>query len=520
MSPIGLANLRQMRSRPRLADAQEGFAGGINIRSAADGLRVNQTRTCSNGILDTWGDVTKRLGTRRLHQTAIVADTVVREGFCWRTATTHEYLAVCNGRLYSGGTYSTAMSWTDEGAIDNTTVYPSFAAFRDSTDEAVFIADGATLRKYKASTLSAPASAATGISSLAVYNQRLFGCTGDDQNIHWSGLNDGDSLGNAGSGGGSAVIRTFSNQKITGLLTLKNSLAIFHVSGVSQFTGYTQDDIAISAGTTGLSSDVGTVAPRSLIMVDGVGYFLSVRGAYRITDSGVEQLDSVKTPDPTLSVLSALTETEYLQIDAVYDKPTETIRWSIPGIGVYVYHTHLRAWSGPWDSGYVDPETHCVFDGVDDDGKPITLVGGADGFVRQMDYASTYLDNVLYDGTGGTTYTLAVQCRRMFTGHDEAEKAWRWAYLFADLRGTVSASLSWVTSTGAGSYTLPNVSAGSNWGSVDWNDFVWGGTGARPFRIPVSGRGTYIDFTISDDGEARSVYSRLTVEAFDYGRRG
>jgi hypothetical protein len=254
--------------------------------------------------------------------------------------------------------------------------------------------------------------------------------------------------------------------------------------------------------------------------VDGLGFFLSERGAYMINDVGVQRIDTPQSPDPTVPLMTSLSEDDFEQIDVTYDKVTKTIRWSIPNNGIYLYHIPLNAWSGPFTGDYTDLITHCIFDGVDANGAPITLVGFGDGYLLRADYPSTYKDSVTSAGTGGNAYTLRIQCRRMYTNHPEAEKAWRWAYVFADLRGSITASLSWMTSTGAGSYTLPNTSNTSFWGSSTWNSFTWGGAGARPFRIPLSKRGTYIDFTISDDGDASSVYSRVTLEAFDYGRRG
>jgi hypothetical protein len=518
MRGTGARSRPTVASRSRVADAQAGFGGGLNTTAADTELAPNQVRFCTNGILSQFGDVTKRLGTRRL-SSAVIAAAAVRNGICWRTATDHEYLVACNGRLYSGGNYSTAMTWTDKGALASESVYPSFAAFRDASAEGVYIADGAALRKYTAGTLSAPAGAQA-VATIAVYNQRLFGITGTNQTIYYSALNDGDTLGNAGSGGGSAVVRTFSAQKLTGLLTLKNSLAMFHVSGVSRFTGYTQDDIGIDAGTEGISTDVGTIAPRGIIAVDGLGFFLSERGAYMINDAGVQRLDTPNSPDPTVPLMAALPEDDFEKVDATYDKLTKTIRWNIPGSGIYLYHLPLNAWSGPWTGDYVDAETHCLFDGVDDNGAPITVVGFGDGYLLRADYPGTYKDSIVSAGTGGNSYTLNIQCRRFYTSHPEAEKAWRWAYVFADLRGSITAAVTWRTSTGTGTYTMPNVSSGTQWGSGTWGSFFWGGQGAKPFRIPMSGRGTFVDISISDDGDANSVYSRVTLEAFDYGRRG
>ena len=114
---------------------------------------------------------------------------------------------------------------------------------------------------------------------------------------------------------------------------------------------------------------------------------------------------------------------------------------------------------------------------------------------------------------------MTVQCRRFFTNQAESEKAWRWLYLFADLKGSMTGNVTWSTASGGGSYTIPAVST-AVWGSGLWGTFTWGGSGNRPFRIPLSGRGSYLDVVYSDDGTTGTLLSRVDIEAFDYGRRG
>lgn len=504
-----------MRDRARVSDSQASFSGGLNAIASEFNVGETQIKLAENVLLTQYGDATRRGGTQRM-STAVIAAAPVRGGICWRQASTHEYLVACNGRLFSGGTYTMPMAWTDKGALTSSAVYPSFEAFRDGTGECVYVADG-TFRKYTGGALSAPAGTPA-LAQVAAYNQRLYGITGLDQTIYYSSLNNGDSCGVVSATSGSAVVRTFGNQKLTALLALNGALAMFHVSGVSRFVGLTQDDLYIGAGSEGLSTDTGTVAPRSAVSVEGYGYFLSERGAFRITDSGVEALDGPESSDPTVALLPTLSASAFAQIDAVHDKIGRTIRWYIPDLGVYVYHYRLGAWSGPHTGIYTSQPTHCLFDGIDASGRPAVFAGGLDGHLRQGETAG-YLDDVTASGTGGSRYTMTVQCRRFFTDQAESEKAWRWAYLFADLRGSFSGLVSWNTASGAGSYTIPAVNT-AVWGAFTWGAFTWGGSGNRPFRIPLSGRGSYLDLVYSDDGTTGTLLSRVDLEAFDYGRRG
>lgn len=504
------------KDRARVSDSQANFSGGLNSLASEFDVGETQIRLAENAVLTQYGDATRRLGTQRL-STAAIAAAPVRNGICWRQAATHEYLVACNGFLWSGGTYTVPMTWTSKGALTNATAYPSFEAFRDGTGECIYLADG-TFRKYIGGVLSAPAGTPA-LAQVAAYNQRLYGITGADQTIYYSSLNNGDSCGVVSATSGFAIVRTFGNQKLTGLLALKGSLAMFHVNGVSRFVGLTQDDLYIGAGSEGISTDTGTLAPRSAVAVEGIGYFISERGVFRITDADVTALDTPTSPDPLVALLPTLPATAFAQIDAVHDKVGRTIRWYIPDIGVYVYHYRLGAWSGPHTGAYISPITHCLFDGVDALGRPLLFAGGNDGFVRRIDVTGSYLDDVLSDGTLGTNYTITVQMRRFFTDQQESEKAWRWAYLFGDLKGSSSATITWRTASDAGSYTL-TATGGSVWGSGIWGAFTWGSGGTRPFRVPLSGRGPYLDLTYADDSTTGTLLSRVDIEAFDYGRRG
>jgi hypothetical protein len=521
-----------MGGRPIVSDAQQSFAGGLNHVSSEFHIPPTQYRIGQNVIPTQYGDVARRLGTRQWSPGAGWGFPI-QGGFCWRRAADHEYLVAVNNQVYSVGPYTYPMSaGALVGALGASTVPTWFEPFRDGSGERLYVADGVQLRKYTPGGALAAIASTPALAVLAVYNQRLFGVTGTDQNIHYSAINNGDSCGVTGADSGLAVVRTFSNQKLTALLTLKGSLALFHVSGVSRWEGLTQDDISISAGVRGISSDTGTIAPRSAIAVDGIGYFLSERGAYRITDAGVEPLDRPNSPDPLVRVLSELDDTEFVDICAVHDKTGRTIRWFIPGYGVYVYSYRLDAWAGPWtgaylgdgDSGIVTGPTSAMWSGVDDDGRSIMMQGTDDsgGVIRILDWPGSYLDDTTGDDDGsGQPYQMIVQCRRFLTTAPLSEKAWRFAWLFVDTRGSTEAAVAWSTATGSGTYTLPNLGASGIWGTGVWGTFSWSKTASvKPFRVPLCHRGAYLDLTYSDGGATGASLSRIDVEAFDYGRRG
>jgi len=131
-----------------------------------------------------------------------------------------------------------------------------------------------------------------------------------------------------------------------------------------------------------------------------------------------------------------------------------------------------------------------------------------------------YVDNQLADGTGGTTYTMTAQMHRLYCGDEALSKSLRWGYLTAQLKGSLSTSVTWSTETDAGAFTLPtDFSSAGVWGSGVWGSGTWGGASSRNYRIPMGGTGYYIDMFIIDSGTAAPIFSRFQLETFALGRR-
>jgi hypothetical protein len=372
-----------------------------------------------------------------------------------------------------------------------------------------YLADGVGLRKINAAFTHSAVAGPPALAQIAVYNQRLFGITGTDQTIDYSDLNNGDTCGVASATSGSAIVRTFGSQKLTALCVLKNSLAMFHVSGISRFTGLTQDDIAIGAGSEGLSVDTGTIAPRSIVPVEGVAYFLSERGAFRLTDSGVEALDLPTRPDcvrpQTLSVPASV----LAAATGSHDRARNCIRWSITG-NVISYNYRLGIWVGR-DFANAFNSVTAQFDGIDADGKPIILTGTQSGVVYHVCDESFYLDDLLPNDTGGTPFEMVVSTRPFWGPTPGTQKSWSTAYLFGNFieayTGTVDATLTYDTNLVQGAIT--GIEAPS-----------YGLTGASHIiDVPFSALGHWLVLTFSDTSDTDVRIKRIEVEAFDYGRR-
>ena len=507
--------------REKLADQQPRFDGGLNNVSDDSALLPNQLRRADNARLTDYGAITKRGGTRRTTAAAIASASVLN-GYTWRQdGGTQQIMAVCNGLLHTATFLSTyPWTWTAQAGALSTTISPSFAQFRDGTNDVVYIADGGLLNVWSGAALTTNIAGTLDVTTLAVHNERLWGCGNATypDSIFYSALNNGNTLANGSSGGGQIVVRTFSDETVIGLASVNTSLLIFHRRGISRLTGYGQDDITVAP--QGLTSDVGTIAAKSVVSIGNLAFFISERGLYRCNESEVSPVGTVQTPDPTLVAIRGLSAEDFTNIRSVFNRSTRELWISIPDFGVYVYNTILQAWSGPWDSGYTTPATTALFDSLDYNGLPVILKGDASGYVTVCDASGVFVDNQLSDGTGGTAYTMTAQMHRMYCGDDAMAKSLRFGYLTAQLKGSTATSVTWRTETDAGAYTLPTAfSSNGVWGFGTWGSGLWGGPSSQNYRVQMGGTGYYIDVFIIDSGTAAPIFSRFQLESFALGRR-
>lgn len=512
-------------TRRRLADQQPGFDGGLNTVSDESALQPNQMRRATNARLTDFGAATKRGGTQRT-SSAVISAHPVQNGYTWRKdGGTQEIMVVVNGTLYTATFGAFPLTYTSRTGALSTSVNPSFAQFRDASADVVYIGDGTRLNKWNGTTLAITGiGGAFDVSTLAVHNQRLWGAgdPGAPDSIFYSGLNNGDSFADAsysGSGGpgGQIVVRTFGDETVVGLASVNTSLLIFHRRGISRLTGFGQDDITVAP--QGVTADVGTIAAKSIVSVGNVAYFISERGLYACNEAEVTPVATKETPDPILPIIRTLSASQFDLIRAAFNRATRELWITIPGIGCYQYHTLLRAWSGPWDTGWVSPDTTTLFETLNVAGLPVVLRGDTAGWVSLCDAPGVFQDNVAANGTGGTPYPMTVQMHRMYCGDDAMAKALRYGYLTANLKGSASVTAQWQTEVDYVAFTLPATTYGV-WGTGTWGSGVYATTTSANYRVQMSGTGYYVDVTIVDSSTTSApVLSRFQLETFALGRR-
>lgn len=506
-------------TRQIVTDAQPRMDGGLNSISDDSVLAENQVRTSLNGRLTDFGAITKRGGSRRV--SAALGGSPVRNGYTWRLlGGTPQILAISGGTLYTTNWGTFPWTWTAQTGTLDANATPTLAKFRDGGSDVVYIADGGQLNKWNGTTLTTNIAGTVGAKRITVHNQRLWscGCGVAPDSIFYSSLNNGDTLGNASAGGGEIIVRTFGDQNVVALDSVGTSLIIYHRKGVSRLTGFGQDDIFVAPA--GITADTGLIAPYSPVVADGIGYFVSERGLYAVTESAAAPVSTPASPDPLLPIIRALSTSDFDNIRTEVNRATRELWITIPGFGCFVYHTILRSWSGPWDTGWVDPQTVSMWESIDDNGLPVVLRADSDGFVLLCDAPGINVDNAAADGTGGSAFRFSVQFRRMYFGDQALAKAFRFGYLTAQLRGSTTARVTWQSQEAYGTYDLA-ASPGSVWGSAGatWGTGTWGGSGSQSYRVPMGGSGYFADVTFDEDGTGLPILSSMQLQAFALGRR-
>ena len=400
----------------------------------------------------------------------------------------------------------------------SSSVYPSFVTFHDLSADVCYLADGGLLNKWNGvtNTLSLDITNTPNTSLLALYNLRLFGAgdSANPQRLYYSALNNGDTLGIVASSGGYADVRTFGQEEITGLMTLGGSLLVFHRNGISRFTGISQDDINIDSGTEGVSPSIGTTAPHTLVAVENVGYFLSDKGIYEVTETGVNLISQNLD-----TIIRALDQTKFNRACAGHTKLSNEVWFYLPDVGVYSWNYVLRCWSGPMTGIMSTSRPYALWETYDDTtGEPILLGGHADGYIRQHDIENVYIDDLVYDGSGGTAFTYKVGFRRFVFGDAYADKAPRFIYASLIFSEAARPSIGWITSTDGGSQQVVT-SDQPAWDETTWGGKTWGDTENLVHRIHAGGRGKFLDVYVTDEGTGPVIVTQVEAEAQLMSRR-
>lgn len=502
----------------KMMDAQAGFAGGLNTVNDPAALRPDQARQLTNCVLTTVGAATRRPGTQRLTAAASSADSLglaywPRYGFLYQAASGLTSVFQLNLSSAYFGQYTvtsgTPPTWTTIalGATLGNNVSIQATPFFDATGaEHMYFGGVNGVIKISSAGVATPVASAAGAGQLGgveVYNQRLWAYQLAGNSIYYSDINNGDTLGTTASGGGQIIVTTFNVPRIQTIKALGSSLIIFNTVGISRLTGWGQDDITVQP--QGLDPSVAIVGATAVCDAENVLFAMTSDGLAEITETSVRLIATPEKPDPVLAAIR-VNPTSFVSL--VYLRDQQSILVAVSGYGTWTYNRRLDAWSGPWTGAFLTsgwPQFLSVRD-LQLGNYNVLISWSGNNYVSRI-VPGGFLDYVTAAGTGGSAYTMTIQCHRMFAGDRQYAKAWRWIRAMAANIDTDSKPV-------VSSFALIGGTSTITFGAVTGS-----GQYQQIYYLQPGGVGPYLDVTITDAGSTGSNYETVAVEGSFLGQR-
>ncbi|HJW29058.1 MAG TPA: hypothetical protein VJ508_07380, partial [Saprospiraceae bacterium] len=347
----------------------------------------------------------------------------------------------CFATVYKTDNFVT--TWVTGSGQFSLTQPTFFAPFRASTPGAqlvLYLASGGQYFKWDGTTLTTLTGVANGPAATNVisYHTRMFAMSASRETpgllpktIFWSKIGDAETFTPGDkSQGGQAVTDFLTGQQLTALEVIGSSLLMATNDSVMRFTGHASDDIVISQDTEGISAEVGSVSPQTLKRYENVAAMLSDRGPYVVTETYAQPSGEQLNPD-----WAALDITNLSKSSIEYNRTRKELLFAVPRVGdggtpktIFSQSVRLQAWQGPWVYPF---SISCMSKYFESDGTPNVIAGSDDGFVRLMDVGN--LDDVLYNGTGGSNIAMTVEIPVMHFGLPGFKKSIHWMILQANL---------------------------------------------------------------------------------------
>ena len=496
----------------KLIEQRDDFRGGLNTSVNPDKLNANELVLATNArLLEPYGAIVKRTGTRRLHTTAIASGADVLGLIQWDASTGKQIVAIAGGKLYHKIEAATNFTEVTPGGGDefSTTAPTILVPFRDKDASAalvLYLASGGKMYKWTGSTLTridGTANAPTA-TMLAAYHTRLFARNSTKpKSLFWSKVGYGADWAIGGiTDGGEGLIDTLSGDEIITLEIIGGSLLVATKDSIVRFTGYSSDDIRIEQDTQGVSADIGVIGPLAWTRVArNAVVFVAPEGVFLASEAEVMPIGlqiEVTLNDANITAFPTMVVTKHQRRAEVWIAYPQTSGNKY----MLVYSERLNCWMGPWIFPF---DIYCMSRYVDSSGVERVMAGCGDGFVRLMDGDAYIKDDVTYDGTGGVAIPMTVELAPIFfeTGAG-IEKSLRHIHIQAS---TYGCSLNVKHAFDSGSFTSTAVAAMATPIMQD-------------FRLDVAGSGNRLRIQLYD--ESTSAYgpqiNGVMVTAYDMNR--
>jgi hypothetical protein len=442
--------------RERQAEPRFDHRGGVNTTFSEEVLDANELRSCKNGRI-LFGDIEKRTGTQRIHDTVIASSGLVRGVYQWDAPLGKQVVAVGAGNFYHK--LAAATDFTAIASSLSTTRNPSFAPYRSGAVIKLIFADG-SLRSWDGTTLTTAITGAPDARMICVYKLRMMAIDGT-KTLHGSKVGD-PTLWGVANDGFFADVETYDAEPITGIVTVGSSLLLMKEDNIARFTGVDTEDIRIDIESEGVSAEVGLIAPGTLCRFEEIAFILSDRGPYLVSESGVQE-----TGLKVARQFDFANRAYWQDAIAVHHRGRKEVWLSIPAAGettnatTWIYNYRTQSWGGPFIFPFSLQSAARLERTTGDES---VIGGGTLGWVRELDITSTVAkDDLLRDSTGGTNVELDIEFPPLIGGNPDVIKSLRSKQkVEADLKaaGSLEAYCSSELLPGGTSVVMPTKGAG------------------------------------------------------------
>lgn len=415
-----------MRTREARFDGRK----GINRAFSAEVLDRYELFGAGNARMGPFGSWAKMAGSQRVHDSVIGGGAKVLGLHQWVPAAGRQLVAISNSELYHK--IQADAEFTEVAGSFSTTVRPVFAAHLIAGTPTLFIADG-TLRSFNGVSTITAISGAPAALYIVVYKGRMFAFDGSKV-VYYSDIEDPTTWTEQ------ANVETYDTLGVKAAAVVGSSLLMFKANSVARFVGNSNADIQIDQQTEGVSPDIGTIAPNTVLLMEEVAFFLTDRGPYVASEAGVQAV-GVKIEnefdDAEMDHLPnaiAVHHKARREVWIFFPENTETTNT----VG-YCLNYRQQTWTGPWDmGGTFDVCSAAPYELTDQ--KESVVLGGYDGRVRRGDVVAVGAKHdVLRDGTGGTATQMDLVLPTLFFGDPTATKRFlAFQEIAADLGATGS----------------------------------------------------------------------------------
>lgn len=286
---------------PRVPLIINDFSGGVFRSRNQNAAPANTVRAAWNCRVDEYGDLTKRTGTEKIHDT--VLDATSESLFYWERGigTSPQFISVEGDELKTMA-QSTETDWTSRGTMTgfSALTYKPMVAWNTGSTNRVYVTevsggtrglwfwDGASLVEVTEFPGNEPAWMEVYKSRLWINDSDVSG-TGNGAGIYACAVND-PSVWDTTSGALYFSVGSTGSTAVTGMKAVGESLLIFKPDSIIRVTGTDSFSLNIDQDSEGVSNQVGCVHGSTIVKFGQEVFFLASEGPYVANEGGIRYI--------------------------------------------------------------------------------------------------------------------------------------------------------------------------------------------------------------------------------------